>query len=155
MTALLAVSLAKAAAQEVIAAAYQASVHTRRQSKDGVVVTPVQVVDFQVRAAISEIERQAPLTDPRVRILDPFGGTGIYLARFLQLADLDPTEKVDLARRMRMVEICPTACQYARANLSGVMWQETAQTVIRPQVICADTFTLEDDVWTLREEASL
>ena len=145
----------RAAEQTRIAADYQRAVEARRGRRDGVVVTPVEIVDFQVRAVIDSLAaRGVTLADPRVKILDPFGGPGIYLARLLQLASLTPAGKLDLATRCRMVEIDPDACEVARANLTAVMLAETGQSRIRPIVICGDTFTLSDDVWTVAEFAA-
>lgn len=136
--------------QERLARQYQASVAKQRGQRDGVVVTPVEVVDYQIHSVFSQLAAQGvTLTDERVKILDPFGGTGIYLARLLQLAPLTPEEKIDLATRCRMVEIDEAACQMARENLAAVMREETGQDAVVPKVIHADTFTLGDEVWEL------
>lgn len=146
------VEAAKVAHQTRLALDYQAGVDQGRQHRDGVVVTPVEVVDFQIRGLIDSLAaRGVTLADPRVKILDPFGGTGIYLARLLQLAPLDPAGKMLLALRCRMVEIDHAACVIARANLTQVMREETGSDFMRPVVICADTFTLGDEVWELKE----
>ena len=144
----------KAARQTKIAREYQASVDRRRSQRDGVVVTPVEVVDFQIRSVIDQLAQQGvTLADERVKILDPFGGTGIYLARLMQLAPLTPKEKVALATRCRMVEIDPEACEVARSNLAAVMREETGQDAVVPSVICTDTFALGDEVWDMQREA--
>lgn len=132
--------------QMEIALRYQARVERRRGQRDGVVVTPVEVVDYQVRSVIEQLQAHDGWWR-RAQVLDPFGGTGIYLARMLQLAPLTPSQKTTLAGRCRMVEIDPEACAIASANLREVTLEETGQAVVVPRVICADSFTLGDEVW--------
>lgn len=62
----------KAIWQTVLATAYQeytAAKNGERSHRDGVVVTPVEIVDFQVRALKDSLATQgATLADPRVEI---------------------------------------------------------------------------------------
>lgn len=137
----------KAIWQTVLATAYQeytAAKNSDRSHRDGVVVTPVEIVDFQVRALKDSLAAQGTtLADPRVEILDPFGGTGIYCARIMQLSGLTPDELDDLYHyRLRMIEIDPIACQIADANLKTVFEEETGRPPRRSIVICANTFTI-------------
>lgn len=150
---------AKQSRQEEVALAYQAACETRRGKRHGVVVTPVEVVDHQVRAVLQLAQDQhGPGRDTLVRIL----------ARLIQLVPLEPCDKIVLASRAVMVEIDPDACQAAVANLRAVMAEETGQDQIMPLVCQADTYTTGDEVsdmtWRLahlyrpdrpaREEAS-
>lgn len=139
----------KRAEQTRIALAYQESCERARGKRHGVVVTPVEVVDHQVRAAVTAIRQQyGPSTDlTRVKVLDPFGGTGIYLARLMQTVELDANDKIRLAARSLMVEIDATACRMAVDNLRAVMAEETGQCQVVPLVCQADTFTTGDEVW--------
>ena len=86
--------------QEILAQAYQeytAAKNTSRGKQDGVVVTPVEIVDFQIRALADVLKRRGmSFADPRVQVTDPFGGTGIYLARLMQISGLTPDELDDL-----------------------------------------------------------
>jgi predicted helicase len=64
----------------------------------GVVYTPVEIVDFILRAA-DDVCRQEfghGLTDEGVKILDPFTGTGTFIVRLLQSGIIQPQ---DLARK--------------------------------------------------------
>ena len=143
---------AKQSRQEEIALAYQAACEARRGKRHGVVVTPVEVVDHQVRSVLQLAQDQhGPGRDTlvRIRALDPFGGTGIYLARLIQLVPLEPCDKIVLASRAVMVEIDPDACQAAVANLRAVMAEETGQDQIMPLVCQADTYTTGDEVWDM------
>lgn len=145
-----------AAVQQRIARGYQQGTGTARGKRDGVVVTPVEIVDFQVRAVIHQLaSRGCTLADPEVRIVDPFGGTGIYLARMMQLSGLSPDQLDDLYhRRMVMVEIDPEACAIADKNLRDVYQQEAGRIARHSIVHNFDTFTLGDDVWELAHPGS-
>lgn len=145
-----------AAVQQCIARDYEQGTNTKRGQRDGVVVTPVEIVDFQVRAVIHQLaSRGCTLADPEVRIVDPFGGTGIYLARMMQLSGLSPDQLDDLYhRRMVMVEIDPEACAIADKNLRDVYQQETGRIARHSIVHNFDTFTLGDDVWELAHPGS-
>ncbi|WP_416046590.1 N-6 DNA methylase [Propioniciclava soli] len=64
----------------------------------GVVYTPIEIVDFMLRAA-DDVCRQEfgyGLTDQDVHILDPFTGTGTFIVRLLQSGIIRPE---DLARK--------------------------------------------------------
>ena len=63
----------------------------------GIVYTPIEVVDFILQSAdhVLRAEFGKGLTEPGVHVLDPFTGTGIFLARLLQLSLVD---NADLAR---------------------------------------------------------
>ncbi|MFC3060042.1 hypothetical protein [Paenirhodobacter populi] len=138
----------KAADQERISREYQTSVDRRRQGRDGVVVTPVEVVDFQIRSAIEAISLKGRAPDQGVEWLDPFGGTGIFTARLIQIVDLPPNRKRLLAENCVVIELDHDAAQVCANNLSAVVLEETGQSgLIR--VICTDTFALdpEADLW--------
>lgn len=61
----------------------QALLDERTQRRDGVVYTPRQVVDFQVRSVIESTRKAHP--GEGITVLDPFCGTGHYLVRYAQL----------------------------------------------------------------------
>ena len=66
----------------------------------GIVYTPVEIVDFIIRSVsdLLRIEFGASLGDEGVHILDPFTGTGTFVARLLQSGLIDPD---DLPRKYR------------------------------------------------------
>jgi len=73
----------------------------RKQSERlGIVYTPPEVVDFILRSADHVLRKEfgRGLTDSGVHVLDPFTGTGIFLARLLQLGLV---EDADLERKYR------------------------------------------------------
>ena len=57
----------------------------------GIVYTPVQIVDFMVRsaAAICQKEFGRSIGSKNLHILDPFTGTGTFLARLIEMKDED------------------------------------------------------------------
>ena len=137
----------KAKEQEYIATHYQQKVDqtVNRKKRDGVVVTPVEVVDFQIRSVIEETKKQYCL-DPDQGILwiDPFGGSGIYTARLLQIVDLSPERKLKLAEMCIVIEIDPYAAQVAANNLANVVLEETGvESYVR--VLNSDTFVIESN----------
>lgn len=137
---------AKAQHQESISRGYQeqANLDAKRQKRDGVVVTPTEVVDFQIRSVIEQVKSMGRLPHEGVEWLDPFGGSGIYTARLLQIVDLTPDQKYELSQNCVVIEISLAAAQIAADNLASVVFEETGRRgAVR--VICADTFSIEPD----------
>lgn len=137
----------KAKEQEAISQHYQevANLDAKRQQREGVVVTPTEVVDFQIRSTIEQIfEMHGRKPHEGIQWLDPFGGSGIYTARLLQIAELSPVEKYQLAQNCVVVEIDPTAAQICADNLASVVLEETG-IYGEVRVICTDTFALSPD----------
>lgn len=133
----------KALEQTLIALDYQKQVkelNTKRQSRDGVVVTPIEIVDFQIRSNIFMIKNEYDREpDENIDWLDPFGGTGIYTARLLQIADLSPCRKMKLAMNCTVIEIDKTAAQIAANNLAKVIKEEIGINGYL-RVLCMDSF---------------
>lgn len=137
----------KAQEQEAISRHYQeeANKNINRQKRDGVVVTPTEVVDFQIRSVIAkmkEVHGRDP--DQDLEWLDPFGGSGIYTARLLQIVDLPPERKYALSQNCIVIEIDPMAAQICANNLAKVVLEETGVNGF-VRVICTDTLALSPD----------
>ena len=66
----------------------------------GIRYTPVEIVDFMLRAVAELLQREfgASLSDEGVHILDPFTGTGTFITRLLQSGLITPD---DLPRKYR------------------------------------------------------
>ena len=66
----------------------------------GIVYTPVEIVDFIIRAVSDLLQSEfgASLSDEGVHVLDPFTGTGTFVARLLQSELIAPD---DLPRKYR------------------------------------------------------
>ena len=62
--------------------------YPRDAERLGIVYTPVEIADFVVRAAgdLLRSEFGVSLGDEGVHVLDPFTGTGTFVARLLQSA---------------------------------------------------------------------
>lgn len=86
----------------------------------GIVYTPVEIVDFILRAAndLSIKHFGRSLSDEGVHILDPFTGTGTFMVRLLQSGYIKPE---DLARKyaseLHATEIMLLAYYVATANI--------------------------------------
>ena len=118
----------------------------------GIVYTPIQIVDFILRAtetALNEHFDGASLTDPGVHILDPFTGTGTFITRLLQTEIIRPH---DLTRKyteeIHANEILLLAYYIAAANIESTYQQQIEQhtTDAYPQpfpgIVLTDTFEL-------------
>lgn len=98
-----------AAEQERIAADYERSTARDRGARDGVVTTPVEIVDFITRAVNDILMERWGVTAVAARVMleDPFAGTGIFGARMLTTC---PVEDVTtIAGKLRCFEIDPDA----------------------------------------------
>ncbi|MBN9644746.1 DEAD/DEAH box helicase [Corynebacterium mendelii] len=88
----------------------------------GIVYTPVEIVDFILRAAddLSKEHFGKGLTDDDVHVLDPFTGTGTFIVRLLQSGLIEPE---DLARKyaneIHATEIMLLAYYVAAVNIES------------------------------------
>ena len=66
----------------------------------GIVYTPVEIVDFIIRSVQDLLQQEfgASLSDEGVHVLDPFTGTGTFVARLIQSGLINPN---DLPRKYR------------------------------------------------------
>ncbi|WP_138846405.1 DEAD/DEAH box helicase [Rhodococcus pyridinivorans] len=142
--------------QQVIAELYEKFFRLgfKKQSEAlGIVYTPVQVVDFILRAA-DQASRDAfgrGLTDEGVHVLDPFTGTGTFMTRLLQSGLIRPE---DLARKyaneLHANEIMLLAYYIAAVNIETTFHALTggdSATEYSPfeGVVLADTFQITED----------
>ncbi|WP_063054754.1 DEAD/DEAH box helicase [Nocardia salmonicida] len=142
--------------QKVIAELYEKffRIGFKRQSEAlGIVYTPVEIVDFILRAA-DQASRDAfgrGLTDKGVHVLDPFTGTGTFLTRLLQSGLIQPA---DLARKyaneLHANEIMLLAYYIAAVNIEStyhaiVGKEAAAEYVPFEGIVLADTFQITED----------
>ena len=101
------------------------------QIKRETVYTPVECVDFinQTVADILMREFGVSMNDPRVEVLDPFAGTGIFLARAEDAGLIDPERQ-----SVHQLELVQDSAEIASRNVPGV------------KTHCADTFALDPRV---------
>ncbi len=120
----------------------------------GIVYTPVEIVDFIIRA-VSDLLREhfdASLGDEGVHILDPFTGTGTFIARLLQLGLIGAD---DLQRKYREElhanEIMLLAYYIAGVNIESVYREALAEAGIEREyepfqgIVLTDTFQLSEE----------
>ncbi|MBY6367701.1 DEAD/DEAH box helicase [Rhodococcoides corynebacterioides] len=143
--------------QQVIAELYERffRVAFKKQSDAlGIVYTPVEIVDFILRAAdhVSKEHFGRGLTDEGVHVLDPFTGTGTFLTRLLQSGLILPD---DLARKYREElhanEIMLLAYYIAAVNIETTYHAlttpdgENGQYQAFEGIVLADTFQITED----------
>ncbi len=119
----------------------------------GVVYTPIEVVDFIIRAveaALHEHFDGASLSDEGVHVLDPFTGTGTFITRLIQSGFIKPH---DLARKfvgeLHANEILLLAYYIAAVNIEATYRQQAARIEDAdpdyepfPGIVLTDTFQL-------------
>ncbi|WP_237143161.1 N-6 DNA methylase, partial [Sediminivirga luteola] len=115
----------------------------------GVVYTPIEVVDFIIRA-VDDLSREhfgAGLTDEGVHVLDPFTGTGTFIVRLLQSGVIAPH---DLARKyaheLHANEIMLLAYYIAAINIEAT-YHGLVEGDYRPfeGIVLGDTFQMTED----------
>lgn len=125
----------------------------------GIVYTPVEIVDFILRAAneVSRTHFGKGLSDEGVSILDPFAGTSTFMVRLLQSGLIKPE---DLARKyaneLFATEIMLLAYYVSAVNIEttyNALCEEAAQRNGEPtpdyvpftNIALADTFQIHED----------
>lgn len=139
----------------------------RKQSEAlGIVYTPVEIVDFILRAADEVAKKHfgKGLSDDGVHILDPFTGTGTFMVRLLQSGLIKPE---NLARKyageLHATEIMLLAYYVAAVNIETTFHALEAERAVRDEadapeyepfggIALADTFQVyeEDDELDLK-----
>ncbi|MGP6175364.1 DEAD/DEAH box helicase [Corynebacterium sp. A21] len=132
----------------------------------GIVYTPVEIVDFILRAAddVSKEHFGRGLSDEGVHVLDPFTGTGTFMVRLLQSGLIKPA---DLARKyaaeLHATEIMLLAYYVAAVNIETTYHALLGEKALREGVdapgyepfegiALADTFQVHEDDDTLDAE---
>ncbi|MCA0307412.1 MAG: DEAD/DEAH box helicase family protein [Actinobacteria bacterium] len=108
----------------------------KQSSSLGVVYTPVEIVDFILRAA-DQVCRQEfgyGLTNEGVHILDPFTGTGTFIVRLLESGIIQPG---DLARKYAS-ELWANEIMLLAYYIACVNIETTYQAVVRGEQPDAD-----------------
>ena len=122
----------------------------------GIVYTPVEVVDFVVRSVEDVLYKHfdASINDPHIKIIDPFTGTGIFIARLLQCGIIR-SENIQrkYMKDIFAFEIVPLACLISRINL-GLVYAEHQGNINYtplPGLQLADTFALGEVAYTVKQ----
>ena len=133
----------------------------RMSERLGIVFTPVEVVDFIIRSA-NDAMRTAfgqGLGDPGVAIIEPFAGTGTFVARLLQLGVIPP-EALERKYKHEIFanEFVLLSYYIASINIEQVYHQvRTEQGVDEgyvefPGMTLTDTFQLHEGDGTITED---
>lgn len=119
----------------------------------GIVYTPVEIVDFILRAA-DQASRDTfgrGLTDEGVHVLDPFTGTGTFMTRLLQSGLIYSSDLArKYARELHANEIMLLAYYIAAVNIESTyhaLIGKMAATEYSPfeGIVLADTFQIRED----------
>ena len=133
----------------------------RMSERLGIVFTPVEVVDFIIRSA-DDAMRTAfgqSLGDPGVAIIEPFAGTGTFVARLLQLGVIPP-EALEHKYKNEIFanEFVLLSYYIASINIEQVYHQVRAEQGVDegyvefPGMTLTDTFQLHEGDGTITED---
>ncbi len=116
----------------------------------GIVYTPVEVVDFILRAANQALEDHfdTDLSAEGVQILDPFAGTGTFIARLIQSGLIEPEDlHRKYASELHANEIVLLAYYIAAINIEAAYYDTTNDATYTPfdGIVLTDTFQLAED----------
>lgn len=123
----------------------------------GIVYTPVEIVDFINRSTDSLLQQHfggGRITDKGVHVLDPFTGTGTFIARLLQTGLIEAS---DIRRKydseLHANELTLLAYYIAAINIEtvfrGLTGAEDGEQTLFNGIVLADTFQLSEgsDNW--------
>lgn len=133
----------------------------RMSERLGIVFTPIEVVDFIIRSA-DDAMRTAfgqTLGDPGVAIIEPFAGTGTFVARLLQLGVIPP-EALERKYKNEIFanEFVLLSYYIASINIEQVYHQVRAEQGVDegyvefPGMTLTDTFQLHEGDGTITED---
>lgn len=127
----------------------------------GIVYTPMEVVDFILRAVNDALKEHfgASITDEGVHVLDPFTGTGTFIVRLLQSGLIDPQDLLrKYTQELHANEILLMAYYIAAINIEATFHalqqelaagsgQDTAASGYEPfdGIVLTDTFQMTED----------
>lgn len=119
----------------------------KQQEKLGIVYTPVEIVDFINRSVADVLKKEfhTDISTAGVHILDPFAGTGTFLARMIETGII-PQEnlKQKFENDMHASEIMPLAYYVACMNLESLFYErcpvDPSQYEPNKVMIWTDTF---------------
>ncbi|WP_139006429.1 DEAD/DEAH box helicase [Arthrobacter crystallopoietes] len=133
----------------------------------GIVYTPVEVVDFIIRAVDDVLKKEfgASVSDEGVHILDPFTGTGTFIVRLLQSGRIKPEDLLrKYTQELHANELLLMAYYIAAINieatLHGLLEDQAKENGDGPErvgyvpfdgIVLTDTFQMTEDGDTLDE----
>ncbi len=149
--------------QKVITALYEKffkNAFPKDQSINGVVYTPQEIVDFIIRSAADALKEEfgIDINDDNVNILDPFTGTGTFIARLMETGIIT---KENLERKYRgelfANEITLLAYYIATVNIENTFTRIMGNEEYVPfdNILLTDTFNIEHICEQRTEQMSL
>ncbi|MGI5964899.1 MAG: DEAD/DEAH box helicase family protein, partial [Candidatus Methanomethylophilaceae archaeon] len=138
--------------QKVITALYEKffkNAFPKDQAISGIVYTPIEIVDFILNSAsdILKEEFSIDINDENVNILDPFTGTGTFIARLMETGIIT---KENLERKylneLFANEITLLAYYIAAVNIENTFSRITESDSYVPfeNIVLTDTFNIEE-----------
>jgi len=142
-----------AARQKLIITLYDeffASAFPRTVQKHGIVYTPIEIVDFILHSVAHVLQTRfnKTLADQDVQVLDPFTGTGTFIARLLT-SGLIARDKLPAVyqNQLHATEILLLPYYIAAVNIESTFAQCCPQAAYTPfpGILLADTFNIPTD----------
>lgn len=137
--------------QKVITALYEKffkNAFPKDQTINGVVYTPQEIVDFIIRSCVEVLKQEfgVDINDEGVNVLDPFTGTGTFIARLLESGLIN---KENLFRKYQSElfanEITLLAYYIATVNIENTFARISGSQVYIPydNILLTDTFNID------------
>jgi len=138
--------------QKVITSLYEKffkNAFPKDQTINGIVYTPEAIVDFIIHSAAETLKQEFNIEfgSENVNILDPFTGTGTFIARLIESSIISPH---DLERKYRYElfanEITLLAYYIAAVNIENAFSRKTKTEEYIPfeHILLTDTFNIEE-----------
>ncbi len=149
--------------QKVITALYEKffkNAFPKDQTVNGVVYTPQDIVDFIIRSCADVLKEEfgRNIGDEGVNVLDPFTGTGTFIARLMESGLIS---KEDLGYKygheLFANEITLLAYYIATVNIENTFARISGSSVYTPfeHILLTDTFNIEQICSQLTEQKTL
>ena len=138
--------------QKVITALYEKffkNAFPKDQAINGVVYTPIEIVDFIIHSAVEVLKQEfgRDINDEGVNVLDPFTGTGTFIARLME-SGLITKENLERKYRKELFanEITLLAYYIAAVNIENTYSRITGSESYVPfeNILLTDTFNIEE-----------
>lgn len=120
----------------------------------GIVYTPVEVVDFLIRSADAALREEfgLSLAEENVVILEPFTGTGTFVARLMHMLPLEALKRKYGSGEIWANEILLLPYYIALANIESTYYALTGKHEPFRNLLLVDSFQLMEDRGTLNME---
>lgn len=149
--------------QKVITALYEKffkNAFPKDQAINGIVYTPQEIVDFIIRSCVEALKQEfgVDINDEGVNVLDPFTGTGTFIARLMESGLIN---KDNLGRKYMSElfanEITLLAYYIATVNIENTFTRITGSGTYIPydNILLTDTFNIDTICSAKTEQTTL